>query len=457
MTLRTRVDRGAIPPAALGLCTQIAQRGHGVWVVGGCVRDHLLGRDVADWDLCTTARPDELLKIFPRAIPTGIEHGTITVMVDKVGFEITTLRGETTYTDGRRPDRVFYVDDIAADLARRDLTVNAIAYDVQNDRLIDPYGGMADLERRLLRAVGNPIERFSEDGLRVLRAARFVATLEFDLDPGTRLAIPQTLDTFRKVSAERVREEWVKTMAAREPSRAFDVMQTTGILGAIDPSFDAMVGCKQNHYHQFDVWTHTLQTVDRVPLGDPTLRLAALLHDIGKPTTREERDNGEATFLGHERVGAEMADDFLKRYRFSTDERQHVTHWIRHHLVAYEDSWSDAAVRRFVQRVGMGAIDTLLTLCRADSMAKGDRMGDDLARLAKLRARIDGVIAAGSAFTTRDLAVNGNDLQRELGIPPSKRLGEILGVLLERVLDDPSRNERGQLLELARQEWQPRS
>ena len=447
--LRTTVDRTQIPPAVLDLCKRLAEQGHGVWVVGGCVRDHLMERAVSDWDLCTTAKPPELLSIFPRAIPTGIAHGTITVMVGKTGYEITTLRGEGAYSDGRRPDEVFFVQDVVEDLARRDFTINAIAYDPQRDQLIDPFSGLADLRARVIRAVGDPMARFAEDGLRVLRAARFVATLEFELDLATRQAIAPNLPTYQRVSAERVRDEWLKSMKAPRPSRAFQVMLDTGILHNALPAFEAMVGCAQNRYHEYDVWTHTMHALDNVPPGDPNLRMAALLHDIAKPKTREERD-GEATFYGHERLGAEMADEFLKAYRFSNDQRAQITHLIRHHLVAYDDQWSDAAVRRFVQRIGTGSLDALLTLCQADSRAKGTAIGDDLDRLERLRARVRQVLEAGSALSTKDLAINGTDLQRELGIAPSPRMGEIMRTLLERVVDDPTLNSRDKLLELAR-------
>ncbi len=452
MPARTHVDRSLVPRAALDLCARLSEFGHGAWIVGGCVRDHLMSREVADWDLCTTARPDELTTIFPRAIPTGIAHGTVTVMVDKVPYEVTTLRGETTYTDGRRPDAVFFVDDVTHDLARRDFTVNAIAWEPARDSLIDPFGGIADLDAGVIRAVGDPNERFREDGLRVLRAARFVATLEFALDPATHAAIEPNLPTFRKVSAERVREEWVKTMKARAPSLAFEVMRESGILGEVCPPLLESVGCTQNRWHAYDVWTHTMKTLDGTPREDPVIRFAALLHDIAKPRTRKVRpDNGEATFFGHESVGAEMADDFLKRYRFSNDERARVTHLVRHHLIQYDDAWSDAAVRRFVRRVGVHAMDDLLSLCRADSRGKGRDFDQDLTNYDRLRARIDALTGEGSVLTTSDLAIDGNDLQRELGIPPSRRIGQILETLLERVTEDPALNTPETLMRLVRE------
>ncbi len=450
MSVRTTVDPARIPADALEICKKLDAMGHGAWVVGGCVRDHLMGRDVSDWDICTSAAPQIVMKAFPRVIPTGVQHGTVTVLMNKTGYEVTTLRGETTYSDGRRPDAVHFVEDIRHDLARRDFTVNAIAYDPLRDTLIDPFDGIADLRARVIRAVGDPDERFGEDGLRVLRAARFVATLTFDLDPRTQSAIGANLATFRKVSAERVRDEWVKTLKAAQPSRAFEVMRHTGILEAIDPGFMPMVGCIQEPFHRRDVWQHALATLNLCPPNDPILRMAALVHDAGKPAVRAVDASGAVSFPGHAARSAEMAEAFLKRYRFSNDERHAITHLVRHHDIEYVPTWTDGDVRRFIVRVGRPAIAQLFALRRANLVARD--MGDDvtLAELDQLRARIDAVIAAKHPLSTRDLAIDGGVLQSQLGIPPSRKIGEIMAALLERALDDPSVNVRERLLDLAR-------
>jgi tRNA nucleotidyltransferase (CCA-adding enzyme) len=442
------VPADRIPPPVLELCRRLRDAGHRAWIVGGCLRDLLAGRPVSDWDLATSARPEQVQKVFRRVIPTGIEHGTVTVLLGGVHYEVTTLRGEGAYTDGRRPDSVSFVEDIEHDLARRDFTVNAIAYDPLDDQLVDPFGGRADLELRLIRAVGDPFERFSEDGLRVLRAARFVATLEFELDEATAAAIPKTLDTFRKVSPERVRDEWLKTMKADRPSRAFRVMAQTGILAVTYPELAAQRGCAQNKWHAFDVWEHTLETLDALE-GDPVLRLAGLLHDVGKPRTRAFSDKTQDfTFYNHETVGADLADVWLRAYRFSNDERERVTHLIRNHLVCYSDEWSDAGVRRFVKRVSKERLADLLRLARADAAGKGRPVDAELDGLARLQTRVDAVLAAGSALSTRDLAVNGQDVMSRLAIKPSRRIGEVLELLLERVLEKPELNERELLLGL---------
>jgi tRNA nucleotidyltransferase (CCA-adding enzyme) len=444
--LVAKIDRDAI-----GICARLRDAGRRGWIVGGCVRDLLRDQSVSDWDIATDARPAEVTKLFPRVIPTGIDHGTVTVLVRGVPYEVTTLRGETTYSDGRRPDSVVFVDDIAADLARRDFTVNAIALDPLVPSLIDPWDGQKDLAARVLRAVGDPVQRFSEDGLRVLRAARFAATLECAIEPRTLAAIEPTLATYRKVSAERVRDEWVKTMKARKPSTAFEIMRETGILGVTLPEMLESVGMEQNRHHAYDVWTHTLACLDACA-GDPPLRIAALLHDIGKPRTRARSDKtGDYTFYNHERVGAEMTGPILERLRFSNDDKARITSLVANHLVCYSEEWSDAAVRKWIRRVSRERVEDLYVLNRADIVGKGRDVTQELAGLLRLQERVASELAAAHAISTRDLAVNGQDVMRELAIKPSRRVGEVLESLLEKVVEDPALNERETLLRMIRE------
>ncbi len=442
------VKAGTVPEAVVALCQRIHDGGFKAWLVGGSLRDILIERSPKDWDIATTATPAEMMRLFKRVIPTGIAHGTVTVLFREGAYEITTLRGEGAYSDSRRPDEIFFVKDIEEDLARRDFTVNAVAYDPLTDRLIDPFGGIADMQRKLLRTVGKPEERFAEDGLRVLRAARFVATLEFALEADTERAIPQALPAFARVSNERVRDEWLRTMEARAPSRAFEVMRTTGILDITCPELGAQFGCTQNKFHAYDVWQHSLQCLDAIT-PEPVQRVAALLHDLGKPRTRVLSDKtGDYTFYNHETVGADMADEWLRKYRFSNEERARVVHLVRHHLVCYSSEWSDAAVRRFVKRVGLGEVDHLLELARADALAKGRPVDSELAALHELRGRIDEVRTQGAALSTKDLAVSGHDVMQHLGTPPGRVIGLVLEKLLERVLDEPALNQRDTLLGL---------
>lgn len=444
-------DLAHVPADALGICERLRSAGKRAWIVGGCVRDTLLGKTISDWDVATDAQPKELMKLFPRAIPTGLQHGTVTVVLRGQHYEVTTLRGETTYSDGRRPDAVHFVDDIVADLARRDFTVNAIAVDPANGALVDPFDGRKDLAAKILRAVGKPIERFSEDGLRVLRAARFCATLELDIEPATFAAIAPTLDTFRKVSAERVRDEWVKTMKARLPSRAFEVMRETGILGVTCPELLEGVGMEQNKWHSFDVWKHAMACMDACA-GDPVLRIAALLHDVGKPRSRAfSEKTQDYTFYDHDKIGAEIAEPIALRLRFSNDERARIVALVRNHLFHY-DAWSDQAVRRWIKRVGPDRIEDLYTLNEADLRGKGPIFGEaDLMPLMALKAHVEKVLAEGAALSTRDLAIDGNTLMKELGLKPGRIIGQVLEALLEVVIADPTQNEREALLARARE------
>ena len=444
-------DLAHLPADALGICERLRHAGKRSWIVGGCVRDSLLGKPISDWDVATDALPSELMKLFPKAIPTGLQHGTVTVVMRGQHYEVTTLRGETTYSDGRRPDAVHFVDDIVADLARRDFTINAIAVDPSNGLLVDPFDGRQDLERRTIRCVGKAIERFSEDGLRVLRAARFSATLGFDLDPDTFAAIAPTLDTFRKVSAERVRDEWMKTMKARAPSRAFEIMRTSGILGVSCPEMLEGVGMVQNKWHSLDVWNHALACMDACA-GDPVLRIAALLHDVGKPRSREFSDKTQDyTFYDHDKIGAEIALPIVTRLKFSNDEKDRIVGLVRHHLFHY-DAWSDQAVRRWIKRVGPSLLEDLYLLNEADLRGKGTIFADaDLLPLVALKAHVEKVLAEGAALSTRDLAIDGNVLIKELGIKPGRIIGQVLEELLELVITDPALNTSEGLLPLARE------
>ncbi|HVY29420.1 MAG TPA: HDIG domain-containing protein [Polyangiaceae bacterium] len=458
-TLSTQQLQQAVPTEVRELCQRLKEAGHRSWIVGGCVRDELLRQERGsgathaqnDWDIATSARPEQVQKLFRRVIPTGIQHGTVTVLMGKdAQYEVTTLRGETSYSDGRRPDAVYYVDDIKDDLARRDFTINAIAYDVLEDKLLDPFDGSGDLKRQLLRAVGVASERFAEDGLRVLRGARFVATLDLTLEEQTARAIEPSLDSYRKVSAERIRDEWMKTMKAKRPSRAFEIMKDHGLLAITAPEMLESVGCEQNKYHAFDVWGHAMACLDAAPLM-PVLRVAALLHDVGKPRSRAfSEKTQDYTFYEHERIGAEMVEPMLSRLRFSNEERQHIGALVRHHLICYDSSWSDSAVRRWIRRVTPELVPDLYLLNEADVRGKGRDCSPDLAALEGLKAHVEKVLAAGAAFSIRDLAIDGRALMQDLGMKPGPDLGRILKALLDEVVDDPSKNQREILLDRAR-------
>ncbi len=442
----SRILRQQIARPVLEICQELRNAGERAWIVGGCVRDTLLGEPVNDWDVTTSALPEKVQATFEKVIPTGIDHGTVMVLWKGRPYEVTTLRGEGAYSDGRRPDSVVFVGDIDHDLARRDFTVNAIAYDPVDGRVVDPFHGLVDMRAKVLRAVGDPKERFQEDGLRILRGARFVATLEFELEDATEAAFRGALDTYRKVSPERVREEWLKTMKARAPSRAFEVMRRTGILEVTYPELLEQVGCEQNQWHAYDVWDHTMRVLDESE-GDPVERVAALLHDVAKPRTRARSDEtGDWTFYHHERVGADMADRWLRDYRFSNQERELIVALVRHHLICYGSEWTDAAVRRFIKRVGPDRVEPLLRLGEADALGKGRKVEQELAALKELRGRIDEQVEQGGALTTQDLAIDGNDVMQHLEGGAGPVVGQVLRELLEQVIEDPSLNTRDKLM-----------
>jgi tRNA nucleotidyltransferase (CCA-adding enzyme) len=441
-----------VPEDVLGICRRLREHGRRGWIVGGCVRDLLRGQPAKDWDVATDARPEEVMRIFRKVIPTGLQHGTVTVVLRGVHYELTTLRGEGAYSDGRRPDRVEFVDDITADLARRDFTFNAIALDPVDGHVIDPFEGRKDLDARVVRAVGEARERFAEDGLRVLRAARFAATLGCSIDPDTERAMGEerSLSTFRRVSAERVRDEWLKSMRASRPSVAFEIMRRTSILEITCPEMLESVGCTQNKWHAYDVWGHAMACLDACA-PDPILRVAALLHDVGKPRTRAFSDKTQDyTFYDHEKVGAEMTEPILTRLRFSNEERERIVALVRHHLICYSDTWTDAAVRRWVRRVGPKLAPDLYALGIADALGKGRDASADIAAIEELRRRAEAEIASGAALGPKDLALKGNDLLRGLGLTPGPLVGELLNELVEVVTEDPRLNERERLLEEAR-------
>jgi tRNA nucleotidyltransferase (CCA-adding enzyme) len=441
-----------VPGNVLDICKRLREKGKRGWIVGGCVRDLLRGKDAKDWDIATDARPEEVVAMFRKVIPTGLQHGTVTVVLGGAHYEVTTLRGEGAYSDGRRPDKVELIDDIEKDLARRDFTFNAIAIDPVDGHVIDPFGGQKDLEAKVVRAVGNADERFVEDGLRVLRAARFAATLECTIDPVTEAAMghERSLQTFRKVSAERVRDEWQKTMLARTPSVAFEAMRRTKILDIVCPELLPSIGCEQNKWHAYDVWGHAMACVDACkPV--PFLRIAALFHDIAKPRTRAFSDKtNDYTFYEHERIGAEMADPILTRLRFSNDERARIVALIRHHLICYSEDWTDAAVRRWLRRVTPDLAPDLYEIGFADARGKGRDAGADIVAIEQLRARVEGMLAAGAALSAKDLAVNGTVLMKELSLPPGRMVGVLLERLVEVVTEDPSANTPERLLDEAR-------
>ena len=438
----------AWPVKLVRALARLAAEGHSAWLVGGSVRDVLLARAAAGqerWDVATDRRPDEVRAVFSRVEGVGERHGTVLVLWEGLELEVTTFRREGEYSDARRPDQVWFTRDVLEDLARRDLTVNALAYSIAEGRLLDPHGGARDLLRRTLKAVGDPLERFREDALRPLRVARFAAVLEMEPERETRAALAAVNDRVGALAIERVRSELERMMGAPRPSRGFEILREAGLLAQWMPELAACRGVPQNRFHAYDVYLHSLYSCDAAAPGKPEVRWAALLHDIGKPATRVERD-GEGTFYGHAELGAKLADARLAVLRFPNEFRERVVHLIREHMFDFQESWSDAAVRRFVRRVGVEHVADLFDLRMADALGNGTR-GPDTQRLEAMAKRIEGVLRDASALSVHELAVDGDDVMSTLGLPPGPEVGNVLRALLEQVIESPALNTRATLLQ----------
>jgi tRNA nucleotidyltransferase (CCA-adding enzyme) len=440
-----------VQPEALAVCQKLQSAGYRAVVVGGCVRDSILGREPNDWDVATNAMPEKVMQMFPNVFPSGIEHGTVTIVMGKELIEVTTFRSDGEYTDGRRPDGVKLGVTLENDLGRRDFTMNAIALDPVSGELIDPFAGRVDLEMGLIRCVGEAKDRFNEDGLRMLRALRFRATLGIELDDDTVEAIPLCLDALKGVSAERFRDELMKLLAAPTPSKGLIPAMNSGLLSAFIPELQLGVGHAQNKWHSFTVWQHTVVTVDNIA-GDPLRRLGALLHDVGKPASAKPAyEEGMFSFHDHDEIGADIAKDIVARLKLTNAEQVRVVGMVEHHMFGYTPKTTDKALRRFIKRAGVELIPDLVALRVADIIGKG--LGEDPEeKLNGIRERIWEVmadIASGKvAVSTNQLAINGRDVMVELGIKPGREVGVILKALLDKVMDDPQLNQREALLQL---------
>ena len=440
-----------LPQRVREVIRTLGDAGHEVAIVGGAVRDRLLGlAHRGEWDAATAARPEEVVSLFPGATWEN-RFGTVTIGSEPV-VEVTSYRAEGTYRDRRRPDEVRFGVSLTEDLARRDFTINAMAWlplDLEAGRgtLVDPVGGQSDLDARVLRAVGEPRERFAEDALRLIRAARFAGRLELTIDPATEQAIREAAPTVEAVSAERVRDELMRILALdATPSGAIGILERLGLLVVILPELAALRGVPQSKAVPGDALDHSLAAVDAAAATEPpALRLAALLHDLGKATTLRD-----GHFIGHENVSAELAADVLQRLRVPRALTDRVVGAIRHHMYDYDSAWTDAAVRRLVRRLDGVDRDLLFALRRADNAASGVGPAGD-ANQDELEARIAEQLEAEPALLVdRRLAIDGHDLQRELGMPPGPEIGAVLDRLTEIVLDDPTQNRRDILLDHAR-------
>ena len=432
-----------IPEKANQIIARLAQAGFEAYVVGGCVRDAVLGRTAADWDITTNARPEQVKALFPRTIDTGIQHGTVTVMSGKEGFEVTTYRIDGEYCDGRHPSEVIFTPSLLEDLKRRDFTINAMAYN-ETEGLVDAFGGIEDLKKGRIRCVGEPGERFTEDGLRILRAVRFSAQLGFAIEDRTREAVKEFAPGLSRISAERIQTELVKLLVSDHPE-TFRTLYDTGITAVILPEFDACMETPQNHLHHCCcVGEHLLLTVQAIE-RDKVLRLAALLHDIGKPGARLRDEQGIDHFHGHGDTGAELAGGILRRLRFDNDTICRVKHLIRVHDYR-QIPLTAKGVRRAVFRIGKEYFPDYLKLRRADILAQNPAMQQEkLETLRKLEQIYGQILEEQSCLSLKELAVTGKDLI-QAGMKPGPEIGETLDKMLEFVIERPECNTKAYLL-----------
>ena len=453
----------------------LGKEGFECYIVGGAIRDLVMGKIPHDYDLATDALPDEMLNIFPKSVSIGAKFGTVMALVqDSKGetheVEVTTFRSESNYVDGRWPTSVKFVEDIDQDLGRRDFTFNAMAInlsDVELDgvevekevEIYDPFNGLGDIKNKLVRAVGTPLERFKEDGLRGFKACRLAAQLDFEIDSETFNAIKESIPVASQVSMERIRDEFMKMLLnSSKPSVGIELMRQTGLLNIFMPELLEGVDVEQKFYHSDDVYWHSLRTCDS---AEDSVKLAALLHDIGKPRT----DMGNGHFYGHDSVGADMSEAIMKRMKFPQSELKKVLLLIKNHMFYYpyvteemskEDAekielreWTDSAVRRFIQRVGIDNIDELFRLRMADAQSNA-KTSFNPEEITILQKRISEVLHQDMALKITDLRVRGEDLVA-IGVKEGPQLGSILRELLDMVIDEPMLNTKEKLLEKAKQ------
>jgi len=445
-----------IPKAVLAVVARLRERGFQAFLVGGCVRDMLRGEEPKDYDVATDAIPDEVERLFPKVIPTGKQHGTVTVMMRRRPVEVTTFRTEGTYLDGRRPSSVEFHSRIEDDLSRRDFTINAMAYQPIERELRDPFGGQRDLASGVVRCVGDPDSRFGEDGLRPLRAVRFAAVLGFSIDPPTAAAIPRSLPTFRKVAVERVREEFCKLLLSSRPVLGINLLRSTGLLEVFLPEVLEGVGQRQSADDDRDVYEHSLATVERVP-PDLSLRLAALLHDVAKPAAAIRDPAGkQLDFPEHEVLGAKRAVEILERLKFPRKTIESVAELVRHHRLGSLATAPDQEIRRFVATIGEKNLDDHLALAQANWGARAKDAHGALRRLAQLRERIHKILSTHPPLGAHALALDGNEIMRVLGIGPSTEVGAAARFLLDQVLENPDLNSPEKLAGLLRKWAQSR-
>ncbi|KKQ67378.1 MAG: Polynucleotide adenylyltransferase/metal dependent phosphohydrolase [Candidatus Daviesbacteria bacterium GW2011_GWA2_38_24] len=442
-----------LPKRVVEIFNEIKQTDFQVYLVGGAVRDLILGRELKDLDFTTDAKPEEILKIFPNGHYNN-KFGTVSVPSDSGVIEITTMRREEDYTDFRHPAKIVWTNKIEEDLKRRDFTINAIALEVgsnENIILIDPFHGQTDLENKLIRAVENPDIRFHEDALRLIRAIRFATELHFSIEENTFESVKNDAPKITNISWERIRDELFNILASDDPADGMILLKNSGLLKFILPELDKTFGIVQEgpkHVRIYDIGEHSFNSLKFCSSSDPIVRFATLIHDVGKVDTFKVQEDGNVTFYGHDVVGGKIALKICQRLRLSKKDTDRVVKLVRFHLFTVDEKQTDSAIRRFIKNVGLENLDDMFALREADRLGGGTEKPTSW-RLEKFKERIKEVLH--KPFSITDLKVNGEDVMETLNIPPGRKVGEVLESLLQEVQEDQSKNNREYLLERIKQ------
>ena len=432
-----------IPPGAARILRVLEDHGYEAFVVGGCVRDSLLGRNPNDWDITTSALPLQVKALFRRTIDTGLKHGTVTVLMDGEPFEVTTYRVDGEYLDGRHPSEVTFTASLQEDLQRRDFTINAMAYS-EKKGLQDLFGGLPDLEKGLIRAVGDPAKRFGEDALRIMRAVRFAAQLGYEVEEDTVQAMKELAPTLSKISAERIAAELEKLLVSPHPEK-LKMAYECGITAVILPEFDRCMETAQNNpHHKYSVGEHTIVSIGNAR-PDRILRYAMLMHDFGKPSCKTTDDQGIDHFYGHQEVSAQMANDILRRLKTDNETRRSVAKLVRYHDLTC--GLTGKSIRKAINLLGEDLFPLYLEVKDADTRAQSDfRFQEKMDYLEEVRLLYRKILEEGDCLSLKDLAVNGKDLIAA-GMKPGREIGEVLGAMYRDVIDDPEHNNKDYLME----------
>lgn len=434
-----------VPAPVYFIIQELEKHGHEAYMVGGCVRDSVLGRKPHDYDICTSATPDEILQAFPyeEIIPTGLQHGTVTILINKEPFEVTTYRIEGDYSDNRRPDNVTFTKNLVEDLRRRDFTINAMAYNPKTG-LIDPFNGMEDIKYKKIRCVGSAEDRFNEDALRILRAIRFEAQLGFAGLPETMFEIERQYERLNSISIERINSEFCKIVASEQ--FCVELVLYPNVFSLFIPELKDLIGFQQNNsYHAYDVFDHTVHAIEKCESDDLVTRLAVLFHDFGKPHSYQDGEDGIRHFKGHGKVSAEITDSIMKRLRFDNETRNNVVELVYYHDATFEIGRK--YVKRWLNKIGEKQFRRLLEVRKAD--IKGQKPDYEKSRIEKvdnIESVFEEILQEQECFSLKDLVVNGNDLKKTMNLKEGKNVGYWLNEILKRVMDGELKNNRDDLI-----------